>query len=212
MFYKYVFRLSTWKTSISFFSCFLKLIKTADLTWDPKGPDPHHDPHHQSSAGHQWTSFSSHTDLVDPGAVAVLVCESFRTSLQQNIVWEPFRNVWWGSFEEQQWGQERPVRQSREDDGKHGFVFRRARQLEGRRVLVRELLQVDEDGELVHGGHEVRSFTVDLNTKTQSLIHQSDLLETITVIRFELKAFMLYETLLLVTAAQIKSQLNLYFY
>lgn len=48
---------------------------------------------------------------------------------------------------------------------------------------------------------------MDLNTKTQSLIDQSDLLETITVIRFELKAFMLYETLLLVTAAQIKSQL-----
>lgn len=55
----------------------------------------------------------------------------------------------------------------------------------------------------------MRSFTVDLNTKTQSLIDQSDLLETITVIRFELKAFMLYEMSLLVTAAQITTKFGL---
>lgn len=110
------------------------------------------------------TRLSYHTDLAEPDAVAVLVCESFGPGLQQNIVWEPIWNVRRGSFGEQRRGQERSVRQSREDDGQLGFVSWQARQLEGLRVLFGELLQVYKDGELVHGGHKVRRFTVDLKT------------------------------------------------
>lgn len=43
-----------------------------------------------------------YTDLVQPGVLAVPVCEAFGPSLQQNVVWEAFRNATGCSFEEQQ--------------------------------------------------------------------------------------------------------------